>query len=292
MRISRPAIFATVLATTSACAGLLGIEDRFFEASTGDEGGTDANVESSSEASNLDAAGDAAADGPCPSSMILAKDFCIDRTEVTQRAYQTFLEATKGDASNQIAQCSTNTTFSPPGSCTPFAFDGQSERPMACIDWCDAVAYCAWAGKRLCGLADGGTIPADASLYESNSDQWFAACSEHGIRQYPYGSQYDGSVCNGNERWDGSTPATTWPAGVGDCIGGYDGLRDMSGNVWEWQDTCQPSTSVDGGIECQKRGGGFNDGALFAFFTLVCRARYFHLQESMFPDLGFRCCSP
>jgi formylglycine-generating enzyme required for sulfatase activity len=295
MRVSRPALFAIVLVTTSACAGLIGIEDRFFEASeAGTEAGPDTNGETSVPPDAGDA-GDARPDGPCPENMILAKTFCIDGTEVTQRAYQKFLDVTKGDASNQIAQCATaNTSFSPPGSCAPFAFDPQSEKPMACVDWCDAYAYCAWAGKRLCGLVDGGTIPTDASpkIYESNDDQWFAACSEHGLRTFPYGAQYDGSVCNGNERWDGSTPATSWPAGAGECIGGYEGLRDMSGNVVEWQDACQLSASVDGGVECLKRGGGFNDNAFFAYFTLVCGARSFSLQTVKSPDLGFRCCSP
>ncbi len=292
MKLKRPAVFAIVLVTSSACAGLIGIEDRFYEPGTIPPG-FDTGVDSESGSPEGDAGTDVTNDGPCPPNMILAKDFCIDATEVSMRAYQKFLEATNGDAGNQIAQCAWNTSFSPPGSCAGFAYDSQSDKPMACVDWCDAYAYCAWAGKRLCGLTDGGTIPADAAtLYESNFDQWFAACSEHNVRIYPYGAQYDGSVCNGNERWDGSTPATTWPAGFGQCVGGYDGLHDMSGNVWEWQDTCAPSTTVDGGVECQKRGGGFKDGALLAFLTLVCRSRYFHPQETTLDDLGFRCCSP
>jgi len=283
-------LLAVVLATTSACAGLIGIEERFFEPVVGDEGGVpDATTDTTSD--SFEPPVDAGPDAACPMGMVLAGTFCIDATEVTQKAYAIFLSATNGDAGGQIAQCAPNTTFAPAAGCA-LGFDLNSNKPMACIDWCDAHAYCAWAGKRLCGDVKGGPLQTDASpdLAITTSDQWFAACSRNadGLHTYPYGNDYDGGVCNAVDRWDGATPMTVDVGSIG-CVGGYEGLHDMSGNVWEWEDACRPAAN-DAGIECLKRGGAYTDPGWAAVFNLVCRARYFNNLMSTSPDIGFRCC--
>jgi formylglycine-generating enzyme len=291
MKKAARAILVAVLGTTSACAGILGIEDRFFESTLGEGGGPDGNAETSTTDGG-DGSKDDGSTAGCPTGMIATGAYCIDATEVTQRAYAKFLSETGNDAGGQISQCAANTTFVAPSTCIPFGFDPFSDRPMACVDWCDAFAYCAWAGKRLCGLVDGGGIPTDAgNLHETTADQWFAACSHQndGFHKFPYGNAYDPGICNGADRWEGGTPRP-WDAGSGACIGGYPGLHDMSGNVWEWQDSCQLAAN-DAGIECYKRGGAYNDPG-WAFFNLWCYARYFNNVTTTSPDIGFRCCSP
>ena len=78
--------------------------------------------------------------------------FFIDATEVTVAQYAEFLTAKAGDVSGQPQDvCGWNSTYEPAALPDPPNF------PASNIDWCDARAYCEWAGKHLCrrvGSAD------------------------------------------------------------------------------------------------------------------------------------------
>jgi formylglycine-generating enzyme len=284
-----------------ACANVLGIEDRFFNADA--LSAPDAPQQSDSGDSGPPTEAGEEEGGPCLPKMVSVGPFCIDATEVSQREYAAFLAAMSmngdagGDAGagigNQIAECATtNTSFSPGPTCTPFSFNPASDYPMACIDWCDAFAYCAWQGKRLCGLVDGGSVPHEQNLFATTSDQWFAACSRNadGFHKYPYGNDYDGSVCNTKDYGEGGIV----PVGSAkSCVGGYAGLYDMSGNVWEWEDSCRPVGNDSGASYCVVRGGGYQTGGdFFPDQFLSCLAHYdFNQRTTTNPDTGFRCCS-
>lgn len=232
----------------------------------------------------LDAATDAAL--ACPTglqgpSMVRVDDFCIDATEVTSAQYAKFVASKNGDASGQPAVCSWNGSYVPAASCTSLATaDGA---PVACVDWCDAFAYCAWAGKRLCGRIGGG--PNTAALASAaDSDQWYRACSHAGEHKYPYGDTYAAQACNDAAR------GTNAPVAVGtspNCEGGYAGLFDMSGNVVEWTDNCKGSTGATDG--CQIRGGAYDDDGTSTF--LECATASGNSRQSVDPTKGFRCCT-
>jgi sulfatase modifying factor 1 len=166
--------------------------------------------------------------------------FCIDATEVTQAQYQAFLDSTPAPShADQPPEClgavdagfaTDNTSFTP--KCAEY-YDPvlRPAFPVACVDWCDAVAYCKWAGKRLC-------MPSRPDIAESMvaDGEWFAACSRGGTRDYPYGSSADAGGCSFHGLEAGATPVPTTT-----CQGGYDGLYDMVGNVSEWLGYCAPS---------------------------------------------------
>ena len=200
------------------------------------------------EAIDAAAGGDAAADtkidveaGVCGSlhgpSMIVVPSlnpsgsYCIDSTEVTQAQYKAFLDANVAP-STQPSFCASNTSFYPDlvqNECASHPFDptGAPTMPAACVDWCDAYAFCAWAGKRLCGEIGHDAGPLDPQLINAAvHSQWFNACSQEGKLVYPYGNAYDASACNGADQpVRVVVPVATMPG----CVGGYPGIFDMSG---------------------------------------------------------------
>src|SRR5262249_40663852 len=113
---------------------------------------------------------------------------------------------------------------------------GPADRPVHAVDWCDAFAYCAWAGKRLCGRIAGGSVDPTFGTDLASESEWYNACSRGGQHAYPYGDTYDPRACNGLEYGAGTGPQL--PVGsLSSCTGGFAGLFDMSGNVSEWEDS-------------------------------------------------------
>jgi len=150
----------------------------------------------------------------CPPRMVRIDSFCIDATEVIERDYGAFLTAKKGDTSGQHPACAANTSFQP----EPTLFPKVPTGPVRGVDWCDAHAYCAWAGKRLCGKIGGGTVP-KLALDDPEVSQWYRACSKAGTRAFPYGNTYDPMACRTNQsgsvvagslaKCEGATPVSS-----------------------------------------------------------------------------------
>ncbi|AKU97445.1 Sulfatase modifying factor 2 precursor (C-alpha-formyglycine- generating enzyme 2) [Labilithrix luteola] len=213
--------------------------------------------------------------------------FCIDSTEVTQAQYQVFLDATAGIVS-QPSACAWNLSLAP----TPSCFDPVKKPnvPVVCVDWCDARAYCAWAGKRLCGALGGGA----GGGKPLEKLEWYMACSKNATRVYAYGATYEQGICN-----DASSGknALVDVASNPKCVGGFDGVFDMSGNATEWVDVCDDDSPNS---SCQARGGTFDekDPAVdptrdLAFAHLRCNSgdQFHPPRGSSGESLGFRCCS-
>jgi formylglycine-generating enzyme required for sulfatase activity len=209
--------------------------------------------------------------------MITAGNVCIDAFEVTNGAYAQFVAS--ADVAAQPAFCSWNTDFMP--KCT--RLNTAPNAPVTCVDWCDAYAFCAWAGKHLCGAVDGGSLPA-TSVSKAGVDAWYSACSRDGTRPYPYGNVYMG-VCNDLSRGAG---APVDAGSLSACTGGYDGLFDMSGNVVEWLDSCDGNTNnLD---HCRFRGGAWDDDNTSGL--LKCTPVNDDPRDYADDTQGFRCCSP
>jgi formylglycine-generating enzyme required for sulfatase activity len=206
--------------------------------------------------------------------MVRIGTYCIDATEVTAAQYALFVAAGVR-IDTQPLECAFNTSFAPN---VQIAADNL---PARFVDWCDARAYCAWAGKRLCGAVGGGP-----SLYANPDlphEEWFMACSANNTRAYPYGQTYEAGACNAVA---GGGDAPVFVGSKMGCEGGFPGLFDMSGNVREWTNAC--NSEVDGGTEeCITRGGASDDLA----DRLTCGNRETDPRKYTSVRLGFRCCS-
>jgi formylglycine-generating enzyme required for sulfatase activity len=215
--------------------------------------------------------------------MVRVGTFCIDSTEVTVAQYQQYLTAAGNNPGAQPTTCAQWNTTNVPQNWPPF---GPTSQALNGVNWCQAYLYCAWAGKRLCGSPDGG--PADPTAPSSpSSSQWFQACSRNndGQHRYPYGNTYDPTACNGNEDAGAALPSFQT------CQGGYTGIFDMSGNVFEWEDSCQPNTTDQSHQldQCAVRGGAFWSNPT----ELECALHNTTLRndQGAMNDLGIRCCS-
>jgi formylglycine-generating enzyme required for sulfatase activity len=212
--------------------------------------------------------------------------YCIDSTEVTNAQYQAFVAAATPGNVRLPMFCMGQTDFRPRNNTTGQVVQvppGQENFPASQITWCDAYAYCTWAGKRLCGQIGGGAIA--EGMYETNArlSQWYSACSKGGALMYPYGGTYNQPTCGGGGASAGSVPA---PVGTRiNCVGGYPGIYDMSGSLWEWADACDSNDLM---ASCHAYGGAFDS---MAPADLSCAGVRYWGRTSTAMDIGFRCCT-
>jgi formylglycine-generating enzyme required for sulfatase activity len=214
--------------------------------------------------------------------MVHTPGFCIDSTEVTNRQYQAFLD--EADLAKQPTGCAAiNPTFVPVNVEAPWPPVGREDFPVVNVDWCDAAAFCQWAGKRLCGAIGAVGLDSKQATMPALS-RWAAACTRAGTWKLPYGPDVKTGLCNvGNpNRPLHLTPVASLPG----CQGGYDKVYDMVGNVEEWVDACH--TDPARGETCAAVGAHYFDGESVADCGRMSEdkktfAGYFR---------GFRCCWP
>lgn len=136
-----------------------------------------------------------------PAHAVTLRPFLLDRTEVTQDAYDACVSAGACKAADAAILSTFGGLFRGP------------RKPVVGVTWFDAKAYCTWRGKRL---------PREAE-YER-------AVRGGDGRRYPWGNDaptHERTVFSTNAPEDvGSHPTGRGPFG-------HD---DLAGNVWEWID--------------------------------------------------------
>ena len=215
-----------------------------------------------------------------------SNNYSIDATEVTKGQYDLWLGTKPALPASTDRNCSYVTTYAEQASGgTLFTGTDAAHHPVANVDWCDAYTYCKGVGKRLCGAIGGGTN-AYASYADATLSQWYRACSSGGADTYPYGNTYQATYCDGV---DYGTSQTVAVGSLTSCVTsatGYAGAYDLSGNVWEWEDSCSGTGQSAG---CRFRGGAFGG---YSSYLPCSFGDYAYARSGVNNGLGFRCCSP
>jgi formylglycine-generating enzyme len=184
----------------------------------------------------------APAAGPCPSAMALVKggkykmgflkndatvgDFCFDKTEATAKDYEACVGTKK--CNDAFINCAPEATYKKAG---------KEDHPIVCVDFQQAVDYCAAQGKRL---------PTDEEW------EWAARGGDEG-RTYPWGNDTpkDQLCWAGAGARNSTCSVTEHPGGAS-----KDGLLGMAGNVFEWTTNRQDAQTKDR----VGRGASWRDG--------------------------------
>ncbi len=197
----------------------------------------------------------------------MTKDICldafyIDRTEVTNEQFKTFL-----DQSSYKPRWPENfLKHWQNGSCPK----GKGKHPVVWVSLEDAQAYARWAGKRL---------PTEA--------EWQKAVQGTDGRIWPWGNLYDPAKANMDS--PGTKPVGSYPEGASP----YGGL-DMAGNVWEWTDSFQTdgyhyfSWLRGGSYFHAKSSRWYMQGGPVANYQ---RTKFWHMSPALnrCATVGFRC---
>ena len=179
--------------------------------------------------------------------------FLLDQTEVTVAAFEQCVNS---------AACSKPDT----GSNCNWGISGKGKHPINCVDWSQAKAYCDWAETRL-----------------PSEEEWqLAAESSRGLR-FPWGYEDPSSerVCF-DRRHAFKADEGTCEVGTHGLGDNAQGVKDLSGNVSEWTDSC-------GGAGCSVRvfrGGSWDDGHAK---SARAEMRFSRDPSYRIHDLGFRC---
>jgi formylglycine-generating enzyme required for sulfatase activity len=243
-----------------------------------------------------------------PARRVKLRSYAIDRYEVTNGQYREFLDwiEESGDHGNCHPDEPAGKDHTPRywreynpllrdpfyASTTPFGPETftADDKPVVGVDWYDAFAYAAWAGKRL---------PTEA--------EWELAARGRDGRRWPWGDDWQWGRANaGGEKRGMDVSAEgyekdgyIYPAPVGSFPQGRSpfGCDDMAGNVSEWvadwydseyyknaPDT-DPRGPVDGCCERVVRGGSSQSMPS----SVRCARRMHREPDFRTYTLGFRC---
>lgn len=207
-----------------------------------------------------------------PKHQVFVTDFYLDRWPVTNAEYKQFVDATGHHVPNyQVSWCNTqgynwdlHTRMYP---------EGKADHPVVLVTWADAMAYAAWAGKRL---------PTEA--------EWERAARGLNGRRYAWGNNFAAECSNCLEAGLNETSPVGYFSPAGDTP---EGVIDLVGNVWEWTNSLFqpfPYNSDDGRESRQAQGFRVLRGASWMNDASVanCLSRL-DGDFQFYNNVGFRC---
>lgn len=213
-----------------------------------------------------------------PEHEVYLDAYYIDKYEVTNAQYWEFLQYIKktGDHSKCFPGEPKSKDHTPgtPHTGWDYPYYDYPDYPVNRVDWYDAYAYAAWAGKRL---------PTEA--------EWEKAARGTDGRRYPWGNVWDAKRCN---------VGTKAPLSVGSFEEGKSiyGCLDMVGSVSEWCNDWYHPEYYQNSPSINPKGPEISTGvriikgaSLFApyVYKMRCAVRIFGKPEERNKSIGFRC---
>jgi formylglycine-generating enzyme required for sulfatase activity len=217
-----------------------------------------------------------------PAHTVFLNSFWIDRTQVTNAMFATFLNA-KNAPENLVStwiDIGDNDIQVHYGGDSWQADPGQEDFPLIEVKWPGASAYCEWRGN-------GTRLPTEA--------EWEKAARGTTDNLYAWGNQINCSLANYGTCNKDSVKVGTYPSNVSPF-----GALDMTGNVLEWVADwygenyyqSSPSSNPTGPASGEKRvlRGGSWDGK--TEYQVRSTFRYKEAPDASKNDAGFRCALP
>ncbi|ASQ91475.1 hypothetical protein CHL67_11560 [Prosthecochloris sp. GSB1] len=150
-----------------------------------------------------------------------------------------------------------------------------NDQPVVGVSWYDARAYCLW-------LSLVESKGKEDNLYRLPNEAEWEWAAGGGEREYPWGSKPSPTPDYAN--YNGSKIESTSPVGSYPKGATPDGLYDMAGNVWEWQENWH---------DTEKRFSALRGGSWFDVpGSLVCSRRDGSVPGSRGDGSGFRVVRP
>jgi len=180
-----------------------------------------------------------------PKHKVKLYDYHIDRTEVTNADFQKFIDAHGYDNSSYWTsegwQWKTDEEITEPAYWDDTRFN-RAKQPVVGVSWYEAAAYANWKGGRL---------PTEA--------EWEKSARGTDGKEYPWGGGVSDTKCNGffgNLGKDDGYQFTADVASFTDDESPY-GLKDMSGNAYEWVADWYSKTAYTGNHYDNPKGSSF-----------------------------------
>ncbi len=219
--------------------------------------------------------------------MVEVPAFLLDRHSVTNRQYQKFVDAGGYDALEiwpqevwpSLMRFTDQTGRPGPSHWQHGRFPKDlAEHPVVGVCWYESLAYANWAGKRL---------PKAAEWQKAGG--WPEHLSGGSCNRYPWGDLFDPRRANtAGAKINTTVPVDAFPSGDTP-----NGIRQMTGNVWEWLDDpldsipCRPGEMLQTWKPMRRIvGGAFNS---YLAGEVTCHFVTGQGELDRRPNIGFRC---
>jgi formylglycine-generating enzyme required for sulfatase activity len=192
----------------------------------------------------------------------LSSGYWIDKTEVTNEAFQAFVDAGGYQERSLWSEAGWTWLSGRDATALPVAcVDAEPDHPRVCLTWYEAEAYAAWRG---------GALPTEA--------QWEFAARGPSSSIFPWGDDWDAARANVVDSSE-LMAVGSYPDGAS-----WVGALDMSGNAMEWaadwysgsyykQEVRDDPTGPDLGTKKVEKGGWWGS------VPYVARAAYRHFED-------------